>query len=172
MKKLLAVIDMQHDFLTGALKNPDAVAVLPEVRARIEGARAKGEQVIFTRDTHGEDYLGTREGRLLPVPHCLKDSWGWELAEGLAGSGDRVFDKPAFGSLELARWAEAEKFDAIELIGVCTDICVISNAFLLKAFLPEADISVNAACCAGITPAAHRTALEAMRACQIRIIGD
>lgn len=170
MKKLLVVVDMQHDFLTGALQNPDAEAVLPAVRARIARARAEGECVVFTRDTHGADYLSTREGRLLPVPHCLKATPGWELAEGLAGPGEKIFDKTSFASLELAGWAAAEGFGAVELIGVCTDICVISNAFALKAALPEAEIEVNAACCAGVTPQAHRTALEAMRACQITVL--
>lgn len=170
MKKLLVVVDMQHDFLTGTLQNPDAEAVLPAVRARIARARAEGECVVFTRDTHGADYLSTREGRLLPVPHCLKGTPGWELAEGLAGPGEKIFDKTSFASPALAGWAAAEGFGAVELIGVCTDICVISNAFALKAALPEAEIEVNAACCAGVTPQAHRTALEAMRACQITVL--
>ncbi len=167
---ILVVVDMQKDFLDGALENPMAIAVLPRVRERIRVARERGEEVVFTRDTHGADYLSTQEGKRLPVPHCLAGSEGWQLAAGLAEPTDRIFDKPAFGSLELARYIFSVGADAVELIGVCTDICVISNAFLLKAFCPEARICVRADCCAGITSERHATALEAMRACQIDIV--
>lgn len=169
-KKLLVVVDMQKDFIDGALGTRGAQAILPRVRARIAQAREDGFTIVFTRDTHPKDYLATQEGRRLPVPHCIAGSEGWQLAAGLAAEGDKVFDKPTFGSVELARFAEAEQFGKIELIGVCTDICVISNALVLKAFLPETEISVRAGCCAGVSPASHERALGAMAACQIEII--
>ena len=169
-KKLLVVVDMQRDFLEGALGTREAQALLPRVRERIEGAKAAGETVVFTRDTHDYDYLQTQEGKKLPVPHCIRGTEGWEIDPFLPSDGCRVFDKPTFGSRALAAYAAEEGFAAVELIGVCTDICVLSNAVLLKAFLPEAEISVRADCCAGVTPARHETALEAMRACQIDIV--
>lgn len=169
-KKLLVVVDMQRDFLEGALGTREAQALLPRVRERIEGAKAAGETVVFTRDTHDYDYLQTQEGKKLPVPHCIRGTEGWGIDPFLPSEGCRVFDKPTFGSRALAAYAAEEGFAAVELIGVCTDICVLSNAVLLKAFLPEAEISVRADCCAGVTPARHETALEAMRACQIDIV--
>ena len=169
-EKLLVVVDMQGDFIGGALGTEQARAILPAVRRRVARARAEGERIVFTRDTHGEEYLATNEGKNLPVPHCLRGSAGWQIAEGLCAAGDTVFDKPAFGSVALGEYAAAEGFSQIELIGVCTDICVISNALLLKAFLPEAEISVRADCCAGVTPESHERALGAMAACQVKII--
>ena len=169
-KKLLAVIDMQEDFIGGALGTAEAKSVLPRVRERIARARREGYSVAFTRDTHGQDYLSTREGKNLPVPHCIAGTAGWQLAEGLAKEGDMIFDKPTFGSAALAEYAAAEGFGKIELVGVCTDICVISNALLLKAYLPEAEISVRADCCAGVTPESHARALGAMAACQVGIL--
>ena len=169
-KKLLVVVDMQRDFLEGALGTREAQALLPRVRERIEGAKAAGETVVFARDTHDYDYLQTQEGKKLPVPHCIRGTEGWGIDPFLPSEGCRVFDKPTFGSRALAAYAAEEGFAAVELIGVCTDICVLSNAVLLKAFLPEAEISVRADCCAGVTPARHETALEAMRACQIDIV--
>lgn len=169
-KRLLAVIDMQEDFIGGALGTKEARAVLPRVRDRIAAARKDGYTVVFTRDTHGQDYLSTREGKRLPVLHCIAGTAGWQLAGGLAKEGERIFDKPAFGSTALAEYAAAERFAQIELVGVCTDICVISNALLLKAFLPEAEISVRADCCAGVTPESHERALAAMAACQVEIL--
>lgn len=168
--KLLVVVDMQHDFIDGALGTPEARRILPRVTERVRVARLNGETVVFTRDTHEEDYLSTQEGERLPVVHCVRGTRGWQLAEGLAAEGERVFDKPAFGSTELARFAAEGAFAEAELIGVCTDICVISNALLLKAFAPELCVSVRADCCAGATPAGHETALAAMRACQVDIV--
>ena len=168
--KLLVVVDMQADFIDGALGTPEAAAILPNVRARVARARAQGEAVAFTRDTHRADYLSTQEGKRLPVPHCIEGEPGWQIAEGLREEGDACFDKPCFGSVPLAQYAAEQKFAEAELIGVCTDICVISNALLLKAFCPEMRVSVRADCCAGVTPAAHATALAAMRACQIDIV--
>ena len=169
-KKLLVVVDMQNDFIDGALGTPEAAAVLGKVRARIERARREGETVVFTRDTHTANYLKTNEGKRLPVPHCIEGSFGHALADGLAEEGERIFDKPTFASLALGDFAAAENFASIELIGVCTDICVLSNALLLKARCPEADVIVHADCCAGVTPERHETALDAMRACQIDIL--
>ncbi len=169
--KLLIVVDMQKDFVEGVLGTAEAVAILPAVKAKIE---AFDGAVWYTRDTHGADYLETQEGRNLPVPHCIEGSEGWQIHPALAGLPcDRVIDKPTFGSLALAELlAEAHKatpWESITLIGLCTDICVISNAMLIKAALPEVPLTVDAACCAGVTPASHKTALEAMKMCQIRV---
>ena len=170
--KLLVVVDMQHDFIDGALGTPEARRILPRVTERVRAARLNGETVVFTRDTHEEDYLSTQEGERLPVVHCVRGTRGWQLAEGLAADGERVFDKPAFGSTELARFAAEGAFAEAELIGVCTDICVISNAMTMKAFAPEMVIAVDAACCAGVTPESHRTALKAMKSCQIHVVNE
>lgn len=169
-KKLLIVVDMQNDFIGGALGTQEAQSILPAVRARIADARKEGEEVAFTRDTHGEEYLSTQEGKNLPVPHCIAGTAGHEIAAGLCLAGERVFDKPAFGSIELAAYVKERGFAAVELVGVCTDICVISNALLIKAFCPEAEVCVRAGCCAGVTPQSHQTALDAMRACQVKIL--
>ena len=175
METLLLVVDMQNDFIDGALGTPEARAVLPLVEARV---RAHTGPVIFTRDTHDAGYLNTQEGKRLPVPHCVAGTPGWELAPALEALRQArqapCVDKPTFGSIELAhrlrRAADAGEFGAIELVGICTDICVLSNALLLQAALPEIPISVNAACCAGVTPESHDTALRAMAACQIDIL--
>lgn len=169
-KKLLVVVDMQNDFIGGALGTQEAQNILPAVRARIADARKEGEEVAFTRDTHGDDYLSSQEGKNLPVPHCIAGTAGHEIAAGLCLAGERVFDKPAFGSIELAAYVKERGFAAVELVGVCTDICVISNALLIKAFCPEAEVCVRAGCCAGVTPQSHQTALAAMRACQVKIL--
>lgn len=169
-KKLLVVVDMQRDFLTGALGSKAAQSLLPRVRARIEAAAAAGETVVFTRDTHDYGYMQTQEGRRLPVPHCIRGTEGWDIDPFLPSAGCRVFDKPTFGSCALAAYAAEEGFGAIEFVGVCTDMCVLSNAVLCKAFCPEAEISVRADCCAGVTPQRHETALQAMQACQIDVV--
>lgn len=169
-KKLLVVVDMQNDFIGGILGTKEAQNILPAVRARIADARKEGEAVVFTRDTHGDDYLSSQEGKNLPVPHCIAGTAGHEIAAGLCLAGERVFDKPAFGSIGLAAYVKEGGFTAVELVGVCTDICVISNALLIKAFCPEAEVCVRAGCCAGVTPQSHQTALAAMRACQVKIL--
>ena len=169
MKELLAVIDMQNDFVFGALGSSDAQAILPAVEKRISAARQAGKTVVFTRDTHGEDYLSTQEGKRLPVRHCLKDSEGWQIVGGLQKSGDKVFDKPLFASVELAEYIRRENFERVEFIGVCTDICVVSNVLLTKAFSHETEVSVCAKCCAGTSAAAHEAALLTMRSCQAQI---
>ena len=180
MQDVLIVVDMQNDFVTGALGSAEAVAALPGVVERARRALADGERLIFTLDTHGPDYLSTHEGGQLPVVHCVRGEPGWQLAPELAelSAQAELIEKPAFGSVELARRlardAEAAGLAAgrgwtIELCGVCTDICVVSNALLLRAALPEAELRVRAALCAGVTPARHVAALEVMRACQIQV---
>ncbi|MBR5519720.1 MAG: cysteine hydrolase [Clostridia bacterium] len=171
--KLLLVIDMQVDFISGALGTPEAEKIVDAVAEKI---RTFDGEVICTRDTHTPDYLQTQEGKNLPVPHCVRDSDGWQLDARIAAASANatVFDKPSFGSVELAqtladRAANGESFESITLVGICTDICVISNAMLLKAFLPETPIFVEAALCAGVTPESHERALEAMKMCQITV---
>ena len=171
MNKLLVVVDMQVDFVTGALGTEEARAIVPKVVEKVRSAIAAGTDVIFTQDTHGQDYLNTQEGRNLPVPHCIKGSEGWAVIPELREftRGRMMVEKPTFGSVALGQAAAAMEYDEIELIGLCTDICVISNAMVLKANLPETPISVDAACCAGVTPASHLNALEAMKMCQIAV---
>ncbi|MGN0368384.1 MAG: cysteine hydrolase family protein [Wujia sp.] len=176
--KVLVVVDMQKDFVDGALGTKEAVAIVPKVEEKIRQAKEQGDLVIFTRDTHFENYLQTQEGSFLPVEHCIKDTEGWQIVpqlQELAGDADMI-DKPTFGSVSLGQMLfEKSQEDAIEsitLIGLCTDICVISNAMVIKANLPEVPMFVDAACCAGVTPKSHERALEAMKMCQIQIIND
>lgn len=171
MKKLLIVVDMQTDFVTGALGTKEAQAIVPMVAEKIKKAKEDGTDVIFTLDTHEENYLDTQEGKQLPVPHCIKNTEGWMLVpqlRSLAG-GCMSVEKPTFGSTRLAHIVGKAGYDEIELIGLCTDICVISNAMILKASVPETPISVDASCCAGVTPESHANALAAMKMCQITI---
>ena len=170
MKKALIVIDMQNDFVFDALGSADAQEILPNVIKRIEKARADGEQVIFTRDTHENDYLTTQEGRKLPVPHCIKGTRGWAICDGLYQSGDVVFDKPVFGSIELAKYLQQKSFDSIEFIGVCTDICVVSNVLLAKAVCLQTEVFVRENCFAGLSKDKHNAALETMRSCQVTVL--
>ena len=167
---VLIVVDMQNDFIDGALGTPEAVKIVPAVRKRIELARERGETVIFTRDTHFENYLDTQEGRKLPVTHCIKQTEGWEISSALPVGDALILDKPTFGSADLGRCLLSIQPERVELIGLCTDICVISNALLIKAFLPEVPVAVDASCCAGVSPESHKTALEAMRVCQIEVL--
>lgn len=169
--KYLIVVDMQNDFIDGALGTVEAQAIVPYVKTLIE--RFDGT-VLFTRDTHFEDYMSTQEGENLPVPHCVRESEGWQIrAELDALRTTDAIDKITFGSKELVVLlcdeGDAESFT---LVGLCTDICVISNAMLLKAYFPEVPITVDARGCAGVTPESHRTALEAMKMCQIKIINE
>lgn len=169
--KLLIVVDMQNDFIDGCLGSPEAVGIVHAVEEKITAYRQTGDMVIFTRDTHGESYLHTQEGQKLPIPHCIKDTHGWQISRCLSVGDSVIVDKPAFGSLELARYVAAlPDITAIELVGLCTDICVISNAMVLKAALPELPISVDGSCCAGVNPSSHETALKAMSACQIQVL--
>lgn len=172
MKKFLIVVDMQNDFVDGALGTPEAVKIVPEVVKKIKSYPK--ECIYATRDTHGTDYFKTREGKFLPVEHCIIDTPGWQINDEVAKAlGDvNVIDKETFGSTKLAEmlkkeW-EKEPF-SVELVGLCTDICVVSNALLIKAQLPECDITVDAACCAGVTPASHLAALLTMEMCQITV---
>lgn len=169
MKRLLVVVDMQKDFIDGSLGTKEAQEIVPGVVKKIKEYEAAGDEVVFTFDTHHENYLETQEGKRLPVKHCIKGTEGWELDKELQGFSGKRFEKPAFGSRELAQWAKAGGFSSIELVGLCTDICVISNALLLKAFLPETPVLVDASCCAGVTPKSHENALEAMKMCQIDV---
>lgn len=169
--KVLAIIDMQKDFIDGALGTKEAIAIVPKVAARLAQARAGGETVVFTRDTHHADYLLTQEGRKLPVPHCLEGTDGWQIDAALAVEDAPVFDKPGFGSPALIEYLRSlPALEGVEFIGLCTDICVITNAMMTKGALPEVPLSVRADCCAGVTPQSHETALQAMRMCQISIV--
>ncbi|MBR5420650.1 MAG: cysteine hydrolase [Lachnospiraceae bacterium] len=175
-KRLIVAVDMQKDFIDGALGSAEAVKIVEPCAERLKKAKAEGDIVVFTRDTHGEDYMQTEEGKNLPVPHCIKGSEGWEISPLLSGICEdaRILDKETFGSRglgELAAGLLAEgKIDCIELFGLCTDICVISNALLVKAFCPDIPVYVNASCSAGVTPESHDNALNAMKSCQIHIL--
>lgn len=167
--KILIVVDMQNDFISGSLGGSAAQQIVPYV---VQKVKAFDGRVIFTRDTHRADYLTTQEGRRLPVEHCIEGTCGWEICDELKPYVKEVINKAAFGSTGLAELLEkdADSIDEIILCGLCTDICVISNAIILKAHFPEIKISVDASCCAGVTNESHKTALDAMRAVQIEII--
>ena len=169
--KLLIVIDMQNDFIDGSLGTKEAVAIVPNVAKKIAKARAAGETVVFTRDTHQSNYLKTQEGKNLPVLHCVEGSDGWQISSKLEVGDSRIFNKPSFGSMELADYAATlNDLKEIELVGLCTGICVISNAIPAKMFAPEANIRVLEKACACVTPDSHKTAIEAMKTCQIDIV--
>ena len=172
MKKLLIVIDMQNDFIDGALGSPQAERIVSKVKAKIEEYKQIGASIIFTRDTHNDNYLSTQEGRFLTVKHCIVGTTGHMIANSLDTEGFDVFDKPSFGSLELAKQVAAEGFDEIELCGLCTDICVVSNALILKAQLPETKITVDAGCCAGVSFESHKAALLTMKMCHVNVINE
>ena len=171
--KVLAIIDMQKDFIDGALGTKEAVSIVPKVAERLKKAREDGETVVFTRDTHHADYLSTQEGRNLPVPHCMEGTEGWQIDAALPVLDAPVFDKPGFGSPALIEFLKGlPELERVEFVGLCTDICVVSNALLFKAAMPEAPITVDASCCAGVTPESHRHALETMKMCQIKVVND
>jgi len=180
--KVLIVIDMQNDFIGGALGTPEAAAIVSAVAIRIENSR--GELILFTQDTHGEDYLNTPEGKKLPVPHCIQDTPGWQIDDTILDAWrnnkhtvvdssliDNTFTKPVFGSIALVAYLQnrAAEITEIELLGVCTDICVVSNAIMIKNTLPEIKLSVNSALCAGVTPQSHIEALNTMRMCHVDV---
>lgn len=176
MKKVLVVVDMQKDFVDGALGTKEAAAIVEPVVRKIEGFDG---DIFVTLDTHYENYMETSEGRKLPVPHCIKGTDGWKLndkvAEALANKEHQMVEKVTFGSIALpglVKEAVGEEAFTVELIGLCTDICVVSNALLLKANYPEAEITVDASCCAGVTPATHQAALDTMKCCQITVTGE
>ena len=170
MKKLLIVVDMQNDFITRTLGSEMAQAILPNVMARIEEYKQNGHDVMFTRDTHGENYLETQEGRHLPVVHCVEGTDGHLIACELDTVGCDIFDKPTFGSMDLAEHVAAGGYGEVELCGLCTDICVVSNALILKAKLPETIITVDASCCAGVTVEGHKAALLTMKTCHVNVV--
>lgn len=166
MKKTLIVVDMQNDFIHMALGTPEAQAIVPRVKEKILRCSQLGYEILYTRDTHEENYLSTPEGQKLPVPHCIRGSLGWQIADGLYLQGCRIIDKPNFG---WPHW-DREELEDVELIGLCTDICVVSNALIIKATFPEARVAVDSACCAGVTPETHEAALATMKMCQIDIL--
>ena len=177
MKKTLIVVDMQNDFIDMALGTKEAVLIVPKVKEKIERYYREGYEIIYTRDTHGEDYLNTPEGKKLPVPHCIKGTKGWEIRDEIdkaLSEGCIRVEKPTFGSTRLPGIVEGLAGNAdkvtIELLGLCTDICVVSNTLLLKAHFLDADIAVRRACCAGVTPATHEAALSTMGCCQIDVL--
>ncbi len=167
--KLLIVVDMQNDFIDGALGTPEAVAIVANVGAKMDAYRAAGDDIIFTRDTHQENYLDTAEGKNLPVVHCVQGTQGWQVRSELEDEKCLHIDKPNFG---WPHWHTLglEKYEEIELVGLCTDICVVSNALILKAQYPDLPLTVDAACCAAVTPATHEAALATMKMCQVKVI--
>ena len=181
--KVLVVVDMQKDFIDGALGTKEAVAIVDKVVKRIESSQ--DELILFTKDTHQDDYLNTPEGKKLPVPHCIEGTDGWQINEAILNAWrnksntikiaelpDNTFNKPVFGSTELVEFlkSRAAEITRIEILGLCTDICVVSNAIMIKNTLPEVEICVNSSCSAGVTPQSHTEALNTMRMCQIDVI--
>ena len=190
---ILIIVDMQNDFITGSLGTPEAASILPNVVERIE--KSRNELILLTQDSHETNYLETQEGKLLPVEHCIQGTWGWHLEDGVKAAWQRKmeesclaecldslkienykYEKNTFGGIELVeglkKISEDGHLSSITLAGLCTDVCVISNALLIKAFFPETLILVDASCCAGVTPESHQTALEAMKMCQIVILNQ
>ena len=165
MKKVLVVVDMQNDFIDGSLGTKEAVAIVDNVKKKIDEYKNAGNEIIFTRDTHFDNYLDTNEGKHLPVKHCIKDTKGWEIADGLMVDGAIVIDKPSFGYVDWAKY----NLEEAELIGLCTDICVVSNALIIKALYPEINVSVDSSCCAGVTVDSHEAALTTMKMCQVEV---
>lgn len=177
MKKYLIIIDMQHDFITGTLKNSEAVAIVNKIKDKIVTNFDEFAGVFFTRDTHGYDYFNTQEGKKLPVKHCIFETAGWAIVDELIEPFFthkniflKIINKGKFGTFEWERYIDYP--DEIEICGVCTDICVIVNALILKTIFPEARIIVDASCCAGTTPEMHRKALDVMKSCQIEVINE
>lgn len=166
MKRTLIVVDMQNDFIDGVLGTKEAVAIVDNVKNKIREYADRGDEIIFTRDTHHEDYMETNEGKHLPVPHCIEGTHGWEVADGLAVPGAIYIDKPSFGYTE---WKNYDLQD-VEMVGLCTDICVVSNALMIKALYPEINVRVDAGCCAGVTPESHEAALTTMAMCQVEVV--
>ncbi|WP_399326745.1 cysteine hydrolase family protein [Tissierella sp.] len=175
VSKMLIVVDMQNDFIDGALGTKEAIDIIPNVVRKIKNFQGN---IIYTRDTHKENYLSTQEGRYLPVKHCIENTHGWELHKDIQNlirdTKTNIYNKDTFGSKELVQELmdinKKEPIEEIQIIGLCTDICVISNALLIKAFLPEVKISVDEKCCAGVTPESHKNAINAMKMCQVVIV--
>lgn len=171
MKKILIVVDMQNDFIDGALGTKEAQEIVSKVAEKIEEYKSRGDEIIFTRDTHFDNYLETNEGKNLPVKHCIEGTYGWCIHDDLFDADYLLIDKKTFGYKDWNLWIDKDN-ESIELVGLCTDICVVSNALILKATFPEIDVIVDASCCAGVTPESHKTALETMKMCQIKVIGE
>lgn len=174
MQNVLVVVDMQNDFIDGALGTKEAVAIVPNV---LEKIKAFDGTVLFTRDTHKENYMETQEGKNLPVPHCIKGSLGWQIRTELdALRTTPAIDKVTFGSSllpeKLLALNAVDPIETVTFVGLCTDICVISNVMITKAFLPEVPVIVDAACCAGVSPETHKNALEAMKVCQVKVVNE
>jgi len=175
MKRLLVVVDMQNDFIDGSLGTKEAKKIVDNVVAKIQSYEQNHDEVVYTLDTHDEDYLRSQEGRNLPVIHCIKGEKGWLLhnkIEENSNKNKKCFEKGIFGSFDLANYIQQGNYNQIELIGVCSDICVISNALIVKSFIPELKIKVDASCCAGVTVEKHLAALEVMKSCQIDVINE
>ena len=171
MKHILVVVDIQKDFVDGSLGTDEAMKIVPTVVDEIENFDG---DVVFTLDTHSSIYLETQEGKNLPVPHCIKGTDGWRLDKNIEplSLGRRIFEKPTFGSVELANFVADGDYDDISLIGLCTDICVVSNALLMIANFLETKVSVDASCCAGVTVDTHNASLPTMKMCQINVVGE
>ena len=169
--KILVVVDIQNDFVDGSLGTKEAENIIPYVKNKIENFVG---EIIFTMDSHDENYLKTQEGKNLPIPHCIKNTEGWKIREGIYKENSKIFEKNCFASLDLGKYLfelnQKEKIESIELIGLCTDICVISNSMLIKSFLPEVEIIIDSKACAGVTVESHEKALAVMEICQIKII--
>ena len=181
-KKILIVVDMQNDFIYGALGSPEAREIVPNVVAKVQQYKNEGNMVLYTMDTHNRAYLDTQEGKKLPIPHCIEFTYEWEIIPELKAVDSNieaqkddpfgcVIKKESFGSIE---WPFRLPYmvEEIEIVGVCTDICVVSNALMIKPYRPRAEIIVDASCCAGSFPAAHKAALQTMKSCQITVIGE
>ncbi|MCR4658466.1 MAG: cysteine hydrolase [Lachnospiraceae bacterium] len=168
MAKLLIVVDMQNDFIDGSLGTKEALEIVPRVLEKVRGFEG---EVIFTQDSHGENYLDTQEGKNLPIRHCIEGTDGWQIREELRPYITKNWRKDTFGSFSLAEAiSQMEGVESIELVGLCTDICVVSNALIIKAYNREIPMIVDSSCCAGVTPEKHEAALEVMRSCQIQVI--
>lgn len=179
MRKTLIVVDMQNDFIDGSLGTKEAVAIVPNVKKKIEAYIQNGDEVIFTRDTHHKNYLETNEGKNLPVVHCVEGTDGWKIPTDIDIPECEHIDKPTFGwdcwDIEITDSDGSfhdRHLNEIEIVGLCTDICVVSNALILKSMYPEVKITVDASCCAGATPDKHKAALTVMKCCQINIVGE
>lgn len=164
-RRTLIVVDMQNDFIDGSLGTPEAQAIVENVKRKIREYELRGDEIIYTQDTHHEDYLLTNEGAHLPVKHCIQGTKGWEIREGLYVEGSPIVLKGAFG---YTGWADY-RFEEVELIGLCTDICVVSNALIIKALYPEIPVRVDSRCCAGVTPESHEAALQTLKMCQVEV---
>lgn len=170
MAKVLIVVDMQNDFIDGSLGTSEAQDIVNNVVREIEDKKNEDYLIVATQDTHHNNYLETFEGKNLPVEHCIKNTKGWEIPQNIKNKVDIIIEKPTFGSKKLVDYLKKINPEEIELLGLCTDICVISNALLLREAFPNKVINVKENCCAGVTPELHKSALDVMKSCQINIL--